>query len=73
MKTIGQIIELDPEKHYIMLLDQMEVSGENASEIFKEVISSGNRISAIYVPKIGTVRFIENSNKIIDVKLDDRN
>lgn len=69
MKTIGQIIELDPEKYYVMLLEQHDVSAENAQKIFREVISSGHKISAICVPNLGSVQFVENANKIIDVKL----
>ena len=66
MKTnnLGTIVELDKTKQYIMLVDATAMSREQASEIR---IENG---LIIFPPEIqGKITFVENSDRIIDVKV----
>ena len=66
MKTnnLGTIVELDKTKQYIMLVDATAMSREQASEIR---IENG---LIIFAPEIqGKITFVENSDRIIDVKV----
>lgn len=64
VKNAGTLIELDPNKKYIMLIDAEAMSEEHVAAIKLE---NG---SIIFGPDIlSHIVFIENSDKIVDIKI----
>ena len=69
MKTnkLGTLVELDPQKEYIMFIDASVMSIEDASSVKRPLngtIFYGKNIQE-------GVTFVENSNKIVDIKIKD--
>ena len=68
-KKLGTIVELDPTKKYLMLIDADMMAEEEAMKIVEGGIRDG---MVIYAHKIREgVTFVENSDKIVEVKINE--
>ncbi len=64
MKVVGQILELDPKKTYIVLIKQGSPLAKSSSHL---TMKNG----AIWFPEdFDDVRFVENSNRITNIVVD---
>ena len=65
MKKIGNIIELDPNKKYIMILDSKEIPIDAARKIINTKLENG---TIILIPNPErAITFVENSDRIINI------
>ena len=71
MKTnkLGTLVELDPQKEYIMFIDASVMSIEDASRIKFPLPLNGTIFHGKNIQE--GVTFVENSNKIVDIKIKD--
>jgi len=68
-KKLGTIVELDPNKKYIMLLDASVLTEEQVEQLADSKIRDG---LIIYGYKIQEgVTFIENSDRIVEIRKKD--
>ena len=64
VKNKGALIELDPNKEYIMLIEASMMSEEQVTQIKAPL--NGKVIYAHNIMK--GIKFVENSNKIVGIK-----
>ncbi len=64
INRLGTLVELDPNKEYIMLFDTDIIPIE---QVYKIKIENGLKICAHNIME--GVTFIENSDKIVDIKI----
>lgn len=73
MKVIGQIVELDPEKKYVMLVDADQMSPDDIKYLADLLTAQKDNMVAIALPNgFQTIKFVENSDRIVDVVLKDK-
>ena len=66
MKVDGCLIELDPKKKYIFILDKRRVSHHDILQFAKRKIKDGN----IYLLDLDGVKIVENSDRVIQFTID---
>ncbi len=69
VKKVGQLIELDPEKKYVMLIERNVLSEEDMKVLALHLQKQEGSLLAITLPNFEQIQFVENSDKIIDVQL----
>lgn len=67
MKIVGQIVELDPNKKYVMLVDRDVLSGEDMQVLALHMQKQEGSFMTITLPSFDAVTFVENSDRIVDV------
>jgi len=70
MKLVGQIIELDPAKKWIAIFDENYFSRESASVALSAMQKGGH---GIITQSLESIKFVENSDKIIDMVTENPN
>lgn len=68
MKVVGQIVELDPEKKYVMLIDRNVLSPEDMQMLSLHMQKQEGSFMSITLPTFECIRFIENSDRIVEVQ-----
>lgn len=66
MKLTGHVIELDPTKQYLILVDQREWSKEETARLASKM-KEGLSGLILHLPTLDSIRFVENSDRIIDI------
>lgn len=73
MKIVGQIVELDPEKKYVMLVDADQMSADDVKYLGDLLTAQKDNMVTIALPNgFQTIKFVENSDRIVDVVLKDK-
>ena len=67
MKVVGQIVELDPNKKYMMLIERNVLSEEDMQLLALTLQKQEGTLMAITLPKFDCIRFVENSDRIVEV------
>lgn len=67
MKVVGQIVELDPNKKYIMLIKRDVLSAEDMQLLALNMQKQEGSFMTITLPEFDAVQFVENSDRIVDV------
>ena len=67
-KVVGQIVELDPNKKYVMLVDSDAMSENDIKLLTDALTAQQHALLTISLPSgFESVTFVENSDRIIDV------
>lgn len=69
MKVVGQIVELDPDKKYVMLIERNVLTPEDMQLLALHMQKQEGSLMAITLPHFDAVRFVENSDRVVDVQL----
>lgn len=73
MQIVGQILELDPEKKYVMLIDADQMSVDDVKYLGDLLTTQKDSMVTIALPNgFQTIKFVENSDRIVDVVLKDK-
>lgn len=68
MRIVGQILELDPEKKYVMLVEAGQMSENDIKLLTDALVAQKDSMFTIALPNgFETIRFVENSDRIVDV------
>lgn len=67
MKVVGQIIELDPNKKYVMLVERNILTEEDMRVLALHMQKQEGSLLSITLPNFECIKFVENSDRIIDV------
>lgn len=73
VKIVGQIVQLDPEKKYIMLIDKNVLSADDMQLLSLHLQKQEGSFLSITLPNFDAIRFVENSDRIVDVQLKEEN
>ncbi len=68
MKIIGQIVELDPDKKYVMLVERNVLSQEDMQMLALHMQKQEGSFMTITLPHFDAIRFVENSDRVVDVQ-----
>ena len=70
MRMVGQILELDPEKKYVMLINADSISENDIKLITDMLTAQKDSLITIALPNgFESIKFVENSDRIVDVVL----
>ncbi len=69
MKKVGQLIELDPEKKYVMLIEKNILTEEDMQLLGLHLQKQEGSLLTITLPNFDCIQFVENSDKIVDIQL----
>lgn len=68
IKKVGQIIELDASKKYVMLVNANHMSANDIKLLTDALAAQKDGLISIALPNgFETIRFVENSDRIVDV------
>ena len=67
MKMVGQIVELDPNKKYVMLIQRNVLTPEDMQLLALHMQKQEGSLMAITLPNFDAIRFVENSDRVVDV------
>lgn len=67
IKKVGQVIELDANKKYVMLIKADAMSENDVKLITDALTAQQNNLLTICLPELESIEFVENSDRIIDV------
>ncbi len=67
MRQVGQVIELDPEKKYVMLIEKNILTDEDMKVLALHMQKQEGSLLAITLPHFDAIKFVENSDRVIDV------
>lgn len=68
MKVVGQIVELDPNKKYVMLVERNILTPEDMQLLALHMQKQEGSLMTITLPHFDAIRFVENSDRIVDVQ-----
>jgi hypothetical protein len=68
MKKVGQLIELDPNKKYIMLIEKDILTSEDMQTLALHMQKQEGSLMAITLPHFDCIEFVENSDRVMDVQ-----
>ena len=67
MKVVGQIVELDPNKKYVMLIQRDVLSPEDMQLLALHMQKQEGSLLSITLPNFDSIKFVENSDRVVDV------
>lgn len=67
MKVVGQLVELDPTKKYIMLVERNVLTPEDMQLLALTLQKQEGTLMAITLPHFDAIKFVENSDRVVDV------
>ena len=67
MKVVGQIVELDPNKKYVMLIQRDVLSPEDMQLLALHMQKQEGSLLSITLPNFDAIKFVENSDRVVDV------
>lgn len=67
MKVVGQIVELDPNKKYVMLIERDILSAEDIQLLALHMQKQEGSLMSITLPNFDCIKFVENSDRVVDV------
>lgn len=67
MRQVGQVIELDPEKKYVMLIEKNILTDEDMKVLALHMQKQEGSLLAITLPHFDAIKFVENSDRVVDV------
>lgn len=67
MKVVGQIVELDPNKKYVMLIERNVLTDEDMQLLALTMQKQEGSLLTITLPHFDCIKFVENSERIVDV------
>ncbi len=73
MKVVGQIVELDPNKKYVMLVKKDIFTPEDMQLLALHMQKQEGSLMTITLPEFDSIRFVENSERVVDVLEDKEN
>jgi len=68
MKVVGQIVELDPNKKYVMLIERNILSAEDMQVLALHMQKQEGSLMTIVLPHFDCIKFVENSDRVIEVQ-----
>lgn len=68
IKKVGQLIELDPDKKYIMLIERDILTAEDMQVLALHMQKQEGSLMAITLPNFDAIQFVENSDKVVDIQ-----
>lgn len=68
MKMVGQIVELDPNKKYVMLIKRNVLTPEDMQLLALHMQKQEGSMLAITLPDFEAIQFVENSDRIVDIQ-----
>ena len=68
MKVVGQIVELDPNKKYVMLIERDILSAEDMQVLALHMQKQEGSMMTITLPNFDCIKFVENGDRIVDVQ-----
>lgn len=68
MKVVGQIVELDPNKKYVMLIERNVLTPEDMQLLALHMQKQEGSLLAITLPHFDAIKFVENSDKVVEVR-----
>lgn len=67
MKVVGQIVELDPNKKYVMLIERNILTPEDMQVLALHMQKQEGSLLTITLPHFDAIKFVENSDRVVDV------
>lgn len=67
IKVVGQLIELDPNKKYVMLIERDILSEEDMRVLALHMQKQEGAMLAITLPHFDAIKFVENSDRVVDI------
>ena len=67
MKVVGQIVELDPMKKYVMLIERDVLTPEDMQLLALHMQKQEGGLMTITLPTFDCIKFVENSDRIVEV------
>lgn len=67
MNKVGQLIELDPNKKYVMLVERNILSEQDLQMLALHMQKQEGSLMAITLPNFDCIQFVENSERIVDI------
>lgn len=71
MKVVGQIVELDPNKKYVMLVERNVLTPEDMQLLALHMQKQEGSLIAITLPNFDSIKFVENTDRVVDVQAAD--
>jgi hypothetical protein len=68
MKVVGQLVELDPNKKYVMLIERNILTPDDMQLLALHMQKQEGSLLSITLPHFDCIRFVENSDRIVDVQ-----
>lgn len=68
MKVVGQIVELDPNKKYVMLIERNILSAEDMQVLALHMQKQEGSLMTITLPHFDCIEFVENSDRVVEVR-----
>lgn len=68
MKVVGQLVELDPNKKYIILIERNILSDEDMRVLALHMQKQEGSLMAITLPHFDCIKFVENADRVIDIQ-----
>jgi hypothetical protein len=68
MKVVGQIVELDPNKKYVMLIERNVLTPEDMQLLALHMQKQEGSLLAITLPSFDKIKFVENSDRVVEVQ-----
>ena len=68
MKMVGQIVELDPNKKYVMLIQRNVLSEDDMRVLALHLQKQEGALLSITLPNFDAIQFVENSDRIVDIQ-----
>ena len=68
MKMVGQIVELDPNKKYVMLIQRNVLTPEDMQLLALHLQKQEGSMLAITLPNFDAIQFVENSDRVVDIQ-----
>lgn len=68
MRVVGQIVELDPNKKYVMLVERNVLTPEDMQLLALHMQKQEGSLLAITLPNFDAIKFVENSDRVVEVR-----
>lgn len=68
MKVVGQIVELDPNKKYVMLIERNVLTAEDMQLLALHMQKQEGSLLTITLPSFDKIKFVENSDRVVEVQ-----